>query len=186
MMDPCLRAWQSNAAQWPSSSRIYSTVDSFFFGINVQKLSQMGLLDSHGLPLTDAEQDTRLSSEEHLFSRLRSSSFLRSAIFSKGHTLFKQGDLVEEAHIIFQGQVRVTAGETSFYMGPGAVIGLAEGISGTPMPWELRAETLLNTRIIPIKRAIEEIRTTDAGLRSICRVTVMRAIGMTDTPEGLQ
>ena len=146
----------------------------------------MGLLDSHGLPLTDAEQDTKLSSEEHLFSRLRSSSFLRSAIFSKGHTLFKQGDLVEEAHIIFQGQVRVTAGETSFYMGPGAVIGLAEGISGTPMPWELRAETLLNTRIIPIKRAIEEIRTTDAGLRSICRVTVMRAIGMTDTPEGLQ
>ena len=185
-MDPCLRAWQSDAAQWPSSSRIYSTVDSFFFGINVQKLSQMGLLDSHGLPLTDAEQDTKLSSEEHLFSRLRSSSFLRSAIFSKGHTLFKQGDLVEEAHIIFQGQVRVTAGETSFYMGPGAVIGLAEGISGTPMPWELRAETLLNTRIIPIKRAIEEIRTTDAGLRSICRVTVMRAIGMTDTPEGLQ
>jgi CRP-like cAMP-binding protein len=161
-------------------------VDSFFFGINVQKLSQMGLLDSHGLPLTDTEQDTKLSSEEHLFSRLRSSSFLRSAIFSKGHTLFNQGDLVEEAHIIFQGQVRVTSGETSFYMGPGAVIGLAEGIAQAPMPWTLRAETLLNTRIIPIQRAAEEIRNTDAGLRSICRVTVMRAIGMVNTPESLR
>lgn len=161
-------------------------MDSFFFGINTQKLSKMGLLDSHGVPLTDAEQDTKLSSEEHLFSRLRSSSFLRSAIFSKGHVLFSQGDMVEEAHVIFQGQVRVVAGDASFYMGPGAVIGLAEGIAGMPMRWTLHAETLLNTRLIPIKRAVEEIRTTDAGLRSICRVTVMRTLGVDQTPESLR
>ncbi|CAN1560557.1 cyclic nucleotide-binding domain-containing protein [Limnohabitans sp. B9-3] len=161
-------------------------MDSFFFGINTQKLSKTGLLDSNGQPLTDDAHDTKLSSEEHLFSRLRSSSFLRSAIFSKGHILFSQGDMVKEAHVIFQGQVRVISGDTSFYMGPGAVIGLAEGIAGVPMRWTLQAETLLNTRLIPIQRAVEEIRTTDAGLRSICRVTVMRTLGMDQTPESLK
>jgi hypothetical protein len=161
-------------------------VDSFFFGINTQKLSKTGLLDSNGHPLTDDAHDAKLSSEEHLFSRLRSSSFLRSAIFSKGHILFSQGDMVQEAHVIFQGQVRVISGDTSFYMGPGAVIGLAEGIAGVPMRWTLQAETLLNTRLIPIQRAVEEIRTTDAGLRSICRVTVMRTLGMDQTPESLK
>jgi CRP-like cAMP-binding protein len=161
-------------------------VDSFFFGINTQKLSKIGAIDNNGVPLSHVDHDTKLSSEEHLFSRLRSSSFLRSVIFNKGQTLIRQGEMFEDAHVIFQGKVRVTVGDSFFYMGPGAVIGLSEGIAGVPSRWTIQAETLLNTRTISIKKTIDEIRVTDSGLRSICRVTVMRTLDIHDVPESLK
>jgi hypothetical protein len=54
---------------------------------------------------------------------------------------------------------------------------LAEGLAGLPARWSVNADGLLNTRLIPIERARDELYAAQDALRSICRVTIARIIG---------
>ena len=151
-------------------------MSDLYFGINMQKLLRLGLLDPTQ-PEPQASQDTdRLSSEEHLFCRLWSSDMLRSQIFNPGELLMDQGQTITEALVIFQGQAVATCGDTAFHLGPGAVVGLAEGLSGLPSPWRVTSDSVVTARSIPIAQALEEIQKTDPALRSLCQLTLSRIV----------
>jgi CRP-like cAMP-binding protein len=156
-----------------------------FFGINMPKLLRLGALDVSRLTGDAPVGDLQLSSEESLFCRLWASDMMRSHIHNKGDTITREGELAEVAHIIFQGQAVATWKDRSFYLGPGAVFGLAEGLCEQAHRWTVQADTILHTRTIPISQALEELRQSSPGLRSICRVAAARVLGLTHAPTTL-
>jgi hypothetical protein len=79
--------------------------------------------------------------------------------------------------VIFQGQAIATCGDTQFHLGPGAVIGLAEGLSGQTSKWRVTSDSVVHTRSIPIAQALTEIQQTHSALRSLCQVTIARILG---------
>lgn len=158
---------------------------SLLFGIDTQKLSDLGVLHLKGLAEADSLEENRLSSEEHLFCRLWASNMLRGELFTKGDRLMRKGEQIEFAHILFKGQATVTTDSQEFLIGPGTVIGLAEGLAGEPAAWDVRAASLLMTRIIPIDHALREMMDSNPGLRSICRITIMRILGLNQAPAHL-
>lgn len=127
-----------------------------------------------------------LSTEERLFFRILSSSLLRTGVFEQGRKLVSAGEAVDMAHVIVTGQVLTSNVQGQFALGPGSVIGLAEGLAQVPSRWNVVAQTTVNTRIIPIDRAIREIRGANSGLRGICRITVLRTLGLQQVPESLK
>ncbi len=155
------------------------------FGIHTQKLSDLGVLHLKGLAEADSLEESRLSSEEHLFCRLWASNMLRGELFTKGDRLMRRGEQIEFAHILFKGQATVSTGAHEFLIGPGTVIGLAEGLAGEPAAWDVRANSLLMTRIIPIDLALQEVMKASPALRSICRITTQRILGLATAPEQL-
>lgn len=157
-------------------------MSDLFFGINMQKLLRLGVLDPGRLPEAHDLEEHKLSSEEHLFCRLWSSDMMRSQIFGKDEPVCVQGQAVTEAFILFQGQAQATFGDVQFQLGPGAVIGLAEGIAGKPYRWTVHADSILHTRSIPIRDAVVDIRRAHEGLRSICNLTVSRILAL--NPKG--
>lgn len=160
-------------------------MSDLFFGINMQKLLRLGVLDPGRQAQAHALPDDKLSSEELLFCRLWSSDMMRSQIHQKGETITRAGQTMPEAFIIFQGQAVATFQGTQFHLGPGAVIGLAEALAGQNCPWSVTANTIVHTRSIPIGPALEEVRQANPALRSICRVTVARILGLAQAPENL-
>lgn len=149
---------------------------SVLFGVNTQKLQELGVLHLKGVAEADALEGNRLSSEEHLFCRLWASNQLRGELFTKGDRLMRRGEQPEFAHILFKGQALVSTGDEEFLIGPGAVIGLAEGLTGAPALWDVRAASLLMTRIIPIDAALQAVDRADPGLRALCRVTARHVL----------
>ena len=159
-------------------------MSDLFFGINMQKLLRLGVLDPAQEDAQPA-QENQLSSEELLFCRLWASDMMHSQIFQKGEELVRQGQRLPQAYILFQGQAVASCNGTQFHLGPGAVIGLAEALAHQPCRWSVKADSILHTRSIPIAAALDEIRGANAGFRSICRVTVARILDLPEVPEHL-
>ena len=153
-----------------------------FFGINMPKLLRLGALDLDRLTGELPLDDLALSSEESLFCRLWASDMMHSHIHNKSDVLTRAGEPVQLAHIIFQGQAVARWKNRSFFLGPGAVIGLAEGLCDQPHRWSVHADTILHTRSIPIAQALEELQLASPGLRSICRVAAARVLGLSHAP----
>ncbi|MEY2776268.1 MAG: hypothetical protein RLY30_366 [Pseudomonadota bacterium] len=149
------------------------------FGINTQKLDRIGALvriESDSAQLKQYE-DAALTSEERLYTKIWSSNLLKTGFFTRGEVILTRGAPIREAHVIIQGQVVVDQGDRAVLMGPGCVLGLAEGLAGLPSRWTATADGLLNTRLIPIERARDELYAAQDALRSICRVTISRIVG---------
>jgi CRP-like cAMP-binding protein len=159
-------------------------MSDLYFGINMQKLLRLGALDP--APTADPSNlpSDKLSSEEHLFCRLWSSDMMRSHIFNKGAQLMVAGQAVKDAMVIFQGQAIARCGDTEFHLGPGAVVGLAEGLAGQASKWSVTSDSVVHTRSIPIAQALDEIAKTHPGLRSLAQVTIARILGQ-DLKTGL-
>jgi len=156
----------------------HSTSD-VLFGINTQRLDRIGALvrmESDSAQLQQYE-DAALTSEERLYTKIWSSNLLKTGFYTRGEIILTKATPIREAHVIIQGQVLVDQGDQTVIMGPGCVIGLAEGLAGLPSRWTVTADSLLNTRLIPIERARDELYAAQDALRSICRVTISRIIG---------
>jgi hypothetical protein len=160
-----------------------TSLSDVLFGINTQKLDRIGALvgiQSDSVQLKHYEE-AALTSEERLYTKIWSSNLLKTGFFTRGEEILTRGSPIREAHVIIQGQVIIDQDGTRVLMGPGCVLGLAEGLAGLPSRWTAHADGLLNTRLIPIERARDELYAAQDALRSICRVTIARIVG-SDTP----
>lgn len=162
------------------------SLQHLLFGINVEKLGRIGALVRLQADDTVHFDEAQLSSEERLYTRIWGSNLLKTGFFTRGEHLMLAGQPITEAHIIIQGQVTARDESQETLMGPGCVIGLAEGLAGRPAQWTVRADSLLNTRVIPIARALEEVRHASPELRSICQMTVMRILDLKKPPKTLE
>lgn len=133
----------------------------------------------------DLEHASQLTFAERLLLKLNSSDILEIHYFAAGEKIAERGTCPEFGHVIIAGEVIARGQFGSYAFGPGSVFGVAEGLSETGYAWDIVAKNLVTTRAIPIKRSLSQLRSLNVGLLGICRITVMRILGLTKSPESL-
>jgi hypothetical protein len=80
--------------------------------------------------------------------------------------------------MVISGKAQASWGGLSVELGQGAVIGLAEGLTGMPFEWEYTAVEDLNTRVLPIECCLQQLERADGVLRNLashaCAAIMMR------------
>lgn len=122
----------------------------------------------------DARQ---LTPAERLFFQVWASEGFATVIFREGQTLCARGEVPEAAYVIISGSVVMQGERESYSLGPGAVIGLAEGLCQVPAQFTARSTSLLNCKLIPMDTAIRTVARTSPGLREVFRLTIRRILG---------
>lgn len=156
------------------------------FCVDLAKVAAMGSLMPYSQEAMAAYVRHGLSSEDRLYYQLVSELALDSAVFRPDRVLCTQGQSVADAYVVRQGELELSAGGASWRVGPGAVIGLAEGLADMPHQWSATAVGVVTVSVIPIFKALKAAGSCHPGLRGINRSTVMRVLKLSAVPESLK
>lgn len=159
--------------------------ENFRFAIDMNRLRALGIIDPKSRAAHEAFDHHEFSSSERLFFKLWGNELLNSGIFQPGQKIAERGEHPVFAHVVVSGEVVATDATGTHLFGPGSVFGLAEGLADLTYGWDAVAKTVVTTRVIPIERALREVRRLNAGLKGICRFTTMRVLGLKTAPETL-
>ena len=97
----------------------------------------------------------------------------------------ERGEHAVFAHIVISGTVETTDARGKMLFGPGSVFGMAEGLADVVFAWDAVATSVVSTKLIPLDRALREVRRLNAGLKGICRFTTMRILDLKAPPATL-
>jgi CRP-like cAMP-binding protein len=139
----------------------------------------------------DFFDDNRLSGQQRLFFQVWASQVLQVGVFGSGHTLTKAGEVPVYGYVITSGEARrlpISEDSEELILGPGSVIGLAEGLAEIPPLYTVEAISSVNCKVIPIDVAVADIQRLNAGMKGICRFTLGRILNgrMEKVPVWLQ
>lgn len=157
----------------------------FHFAIDTHRLKSFGVSDVRSAEAIAAYDHHDLTCEERLFFKLWGSNLLNSGAFHPGQKIAQLGEHPVSAHVVVLGEVIATDNKRTYQFGPGSVFGLAEGLADLEYRWDAVAKTAVTTKIIPIPRALREVRRLNAGLKGICRLTAMRVLDLSAPPPNL-
>lgn len=133
-----------------------------------------------------SEEAKSLSTKDSLYLKLLNNSSLGTTIFTKGQKILIPGNFPSHAVIITSGQASESSQITGFStLGPGSVIGLAEGLADLPSKTEIFARTPIVAITIPINAAYKALKASNSGLIGIARLTSMRILHLEEPPEAL-
>ncbi len=126
-----------------------------------------------------------LTTEDRLFSSLKQNTHLDRCVFNPGDQIALRGDRVHLAHIVISGDMTASDAKNNFTLGPGSVMGLAEGMANLPHSFTVTAKETVHTLSIPIEDAQQELARLNTGLRGICRTAIVRTLDLKEIPENL-
>ena len=154
------------------------------FEINRELYKELSLSDAKLKSTLDFFAKKKMSSQERLFFKVWASEKLKIGVFDKGITMLKKGEVPLSAYAITLGTVECEDEEHDYVLGPGSVIGLAEGLAEEPLRYTYTVKEFVNCKIIPITNAIRELQMTNTGLKGVCRMTLQRILGQnTEIPD---
>lgn len=124
--------------------------------------------------------DTKgLSSEGLMFLKLQASDKLKTSAQSAGERLGAMGeDNFASAYIVVEGHVDAESGQFKYSLGPGSVLGLAEGLTDDALTWTLTAQDHVTVMEIPIDKALRGLEHANPGIRGIVRYTSDRILDL--------
>lgn len=137
------------------------------FSVDVDRLSKYKnnfLKSSLGM---DAIQSGELSSDERLFLALLDTSLLNVTMLPAKKKIISSGQEFDEAYFITGGEVCASRNDKTFFLGPGAVLGLAEGMVGIPSRYTLTAHTALQVKIIAFHKVDNIVHQLPPEMKSI-------------------
>ena len=156
------------------------------FSLEMGKFHQHGMLDPSNHQVTQKIDESNLTSSERLFFKLWSSKLLNDGHFTKDQVIIARGQKFTHAYIVISGNISQSDQMGSTEIGPGAVIGLAEGIADIPSSYDIVANNTVNTKLINIEKAVKEVTSLNSGLKGICRSTIMRILNLKVAPSHLK
>ena len=135
--------------------------------------------------------DDNLSDQQHLFFQVWVSQVLQVGVLGAGHTLSQAGEIPLYGYVMTSGEARrlpVSENSQELLLGPGSVLGLAEGLAGIPSLYTVEAVSTVNCKVIPINEAVADIERLSSGMKGICRFTLGRILNgrMENIPAWLQ
>lgn len=158
--------------------------DDIRFGMDMQRFKALGIIDPRSKDAINAFDHHEFSSAERLFFKLWGSE-LNSGVFQPGQKIAERGEHAVFAHVVVSGTVETSDARGKILFGPGSVFGMAEGLADTVYGWDAVAKTVVTTKLIPLDRALREVRRLNSGLKGICRFTTMRILDLKTPPETL-
>lgn len=133
-----------------------------------------------------SEEARSLPTKDALFLKLLDNKSLESTGFSPNQKMLSVGDTPNTAFIITAGEATMSGAKTGLCaLGPGSVIGLAEGISDSTVELSVVARTPVVAITIPVLRALAAVRSANSGLLGIARFTTMRILESETPPASL-
>lgn len=124
--------------------------------------------------------DTKgLSSEGLMFLKLQASDKLKTSAQTAGERLASAGeDNFASAYIVVEGHVDAESALFRYSLGPGSVLGLAEGLTDAALTWTLTAQDHVTVMEIPIDKALRGLEHANPGIRGIVRYTADRILDL--------
>ena len=156
------------------------------FAVDIEHLHALGVVDPYSPKSLELYSSGQLTSEERLYFTLWGSSQLSTASFSARHKLVTKGTEVHAAYFIVSGHLLGIDGDNIYRLGPGSVIGLAEGVGGLPYSMTVVAVDAVQARLVSMHKVDVLLPKMPAGLKGILRSAVMRTLALKTTPEALK
>jgi CRP-like cAMP-binding protein len=156
------------------ASKKYVMTTSTPFALDVHRLNtyRNHLLNSGAV--LDAIPRDELSSDERLFLLLWDTPLLQINMLPAGKKIIDMGQEYEEAYFIISGEVSASSGDKTFDLGPGAVLGLAEGMVYMPSRFTIHALTTLQVKIIPFHKVDNIVHQLPPELKSMLVTMIKR------------
>jgi CRP-like cAMP-binding protein len=154
------------------------TTVSSSFSIDTERLINLGIKDPRAPTSLDIVKSGVLTSDERLFCSIWASPLLSTLSFEPKRRLLTAGQLVDEAYMVVSGSLIATRGEEAFRLGPGSVLGLAEGITNMPSSMTVVTVTSVQVRMIPLQKIDVIFLQLPPELKAILRTIVKRILGL--------
>ena len=148
------------------------------FAIDLEKLKSLGITDPRTAAALDLIQSKSLSSEQRLFLSLWGSSLLKTTAFEPKKKIIAAGSLVEEGYLIISGSLVGVEGEKIYRFGPGAVLGLAEGMINRPSKMTVVTTTAVQARLIPFHKVDSIMSLLPKEMKAILQTIVKRTLAL--------
>lgn len=129
----------------------------------------------------------QLNGPQRLLYKIWASKALSTVVFRPNQVIQHAQEIPHAAYVVISGQVQVTDNERTFLLGPGAVIGLAEGLCDLASRLEYRASAVVNCKEIPLDTAMREVSRVNTGLKGVFRLTLQKILAeRSEIPQWLK
>ena len=169
-------------ASLPGDAMSTSKIVAASFSVNIEHLHALGVSDPYSEQSLQLYHSGKLNANERLYFSLWGSSELSTSLIRAKTRFARQGEPVNSAYFVIKGSVLGVKGEDIYRLGPGSVIGLAEGVGGLPYNMDAVAVDDVQVRVFPIYVISKLVKNMPPGLKGILKSTVMRTLQLTSPP----
>lgn len=155
------------------------------FAVNIEHLHALGVRDPYSEQSLELYHSGKLNANERLYFSLWGSSELSSSLIRAKTRFARKGEAVSSAYFVIKGSVLGVKDGEIYRLGPGSVIGLAEGVGGQAHCMDAIAVDDVQVRVFPIYAISKLVKGMPPGLRGILRSTVMRTLQLSTPPAVL-
>lgn len=146
------------------------------FGIDIERLHRLGAVDPYSKESLALYASGQLVSNERLYFTLWGCNEMNLSLFEPKTRISTAGKPAESAYFIVSGNALGVQGKHIYRLGPGSVIGLAEGIAGIDYVMTVIAVDAVQVRVMPMGSINLQIQNMASGLKGIVRSLVMRTL----------
>jgi len=125
-------------------------VVSAAFAVNIEHLHALGVVDPYSEQSLQLYHSGKLNANERLYFSLWGSSELSTSLIRARTRFAKQGEPVSSAYFIIKGAALGVKDDEIYRLGPGSVIGLAEGVGAQPHSMTAIAVDDVQVRVFPV------------------------------------
>jgi len=138
------------------------------FAVDIDHLHSLGVVDPYSPKSLELYSSGKLTSEERLYFTLWGSSQLSTASFSARKRVVTQGDEVHAAYFIVSGSLLGIKDGDVYRLGPGSVIGLAEGVGGLPYSMTVVTVDSVQARLVAMHKLMASCQECLLGCGGYC------------------
>lgn len=146
------------------------------FAVKIDRLQKMGVVDPTSPKSIEIYKSGKLTSNERLYFSLWGSKELTSVAFNSKQKIFTAGDVVDTAYFVVSGFLLGVEGDNVYRLGPGSVIGLAEGMVNLPIRMTVVCTTAVHARNIPLHKVDRIIETMPDAAKGFFKTAINRIL----------
>lgn len=146
------------------------------FGVDIERLHALGAVDPYSRQSLELYASGQLTSNERLYLTLWGCAELNLSLFEPKARLCSADKAAEDAFFIVSGNAVGIQDGHVYRLGPGSVIGLAEGLAGINYAMTVVAVGAVQVRVLPMNSINLMLQNMSGGLRGIIRSLVMRTL----------
>jgi len=148
------------------------------FSVDIEKLHALGMVDPHSQNSLEIFESGQLTAEERLYYTLWSCRVFSAVNLSEGQRILSEGDDVSTGYFLIDGAAMYVSGQTAYRLGPGAVIGVAEGMARRPMRFTVVATKNSRAMSIPLFQADAAFANLQPTMKGIFSTITGRTLGL--------
>ena len=146
------------------------------FLVDTEHMHLLGVVDPYSMKSIEIFKSGKLSSNERLYFSLWGSKALNAVSFKARQRIISAGEDVHNAFFIVSGSLLGVEGEKIYRLGPGSVIGLAEGMVNRPIQMTVVCVTSVQVKLIPLHKVDAIIPKLPEAAKGFFKTVIQRVV----------